>query len=371
MLVNLHGSRGAFTLDAAFDVPMRGITAPFGPSGSGKTTILRCIAGLDRLAGQLTVGDEIWQDSERGIFRPPHQRHVGYVFQEPSLFPHLTVRGNLDFGARRAVAAGTPPMNFDGTVALLGIGPLLDRSTQDLSGGERQRVAVGRALLSAPRVLLMDEPLSALDRATKEDILPYFERLHEQLSVPMLYVSHDLAEVERLADTLVLLDRGRVIAAGPLRDLQTDPQLPLLSGPGASVTLDAQVVRFDEGYALTIVTVDGGELIVAGRHGQPGDARRLRIAAGDVSISRAAPTGSTILNCLPVQIVSIDAPADSPQANLVLALGDTGHGARIVARITRKSRDALALAPGAAVVAQIKGVALTASRGGAHSPSSD
>jgi molybdate transport system ATP-binding protein len=188
------------------------------------------------------------------------------------------------------------------------------------------------------------------------------------LLLPIVYVSHDLAEVERLADTLVLLDAGRVIAAGPLRDMQTDPRLPLLGGPGASVALDAHVVRIDEAYALTILAVDGGELIVAGRHGNLGDVRRLRIAAADVSISRTSPTGSTILNCLPAQIISIDAASDSPQANVVLALGADGarNGSHIAARITRKSLDTLALTPGARVFVQIKGVAVAASSGGAQ-----
>ena len=227
------GLLGRFSLNVAFTTPMRGITALFGPSGSGKTTTLRCIAGLQHLAGKLTVGAEIWQEDSACIFRKPHQRSIGYVFQEPSLFPHLSVRRNLLYGARRAIRdGGVQPISEDDVIDLLGLGQLLDRSPHALSGGERQRVAVGRALLSQPRLLLMDEPLAALDRATKDDILPYFEALHGALSVPILYVSHDMAEVERLADHLVLLDQGRVIASGPLSELEAEPSLPLLAGSG-------------------------------------------------------------------------------------------------------------------------------------------
>ncbi len=362
--VEIAGKLGQFALQTAFTAPPAGITALFGPSGCGKTTVLRCIAGLQRIPGRIEVNGVCWQDSSAGIFTPPHERHVGFVFQEASLFPHLSVRNNLLYGARRVRDAEANPASLDDIVALLGISHLLDRSPVTLSGGERQRVAVGRALLASPRVLLMDEPLSALDQATRDEILPYFERLHEQLALPVLYVSHDLAEVERLADTLVLMREGAVIAAGPIRQLQTDASLPLLSMPHATVVLKASVARVDDPFALTEFSIAGGRLIVPGKHGAIGDIRRLRISASDVSLSKSAPTDSTILNCLPARIVSIDAVEAQPQANIILALGDGGGGERIVARITRKSLANLGLAPGMNVFAQIKSVALVAAREG-------
>ena len=360
------GRLADFSLDVAFAVPMRGVSVLFGPSGSGKTTILRCVAGLQRLSGRLRVGEEIWQDDASGIFRRPHRRPVGYVFQESSLFAHLSVRNNLLFGARRAAARDRHGVDdFAEIVALLGIGHLLDRAPAALSGGERQRVAIGRALLSQPRLLLMDEPLAALDRLTKDEILPYLEALHEYLAIPILYVSHDLAEVERLADTLVLLDDGHVVASGKLSALEADPQLPLLKAPEAAVTLAATVVGIDDAYALTTLAVAGGTLVVPGREGSPGTLRRLRIGASDVSFSRSPATETTILNCLPARIVSVSRlDGDSAQMNIVAALGVNGDGVRIVARVTRKSQEALGLATGNPVFAQIKSVALLASGGG-------
>lgn len=359
------GSLGRFALDAAFTVPARGVTGLFGPSGCGKTTILRCMAGLQRMAGRLVVAGEAWQDDARGIFRKPHRRPVGYVFQEASLFPHLSVRRNLLYGARRAGPGDGPSDGlggFDEVVVLLGIGHLLDRAPGALSGGERQRVAVGRALLSRPRLLLMDEPLSALDRMTKDEILPYLEALHGRLAIPIVYVSHDIAELRRLADTLVLLEAGRVVAAGPLAQLEADPSLPLIRAPEAAVTLDGTIVSVDERYALTSLTVPGGTLLVAGRRGSPGEHRRLRINASDVSFTRSPPAETTILNCLPARIRAIGRQGgDDSQVNVVVGLGADGEGARIAARITRRSLEALSLTPGTAVYAQIKSVALLAS----------
>ncbi len=354
------GTLGSFPVDVDFEAPMRGVTALFGPSGCGKTTVLRCVAGLQRLAGRLTVGDETWQDDASRTFRKPHERPVGYVFQEASLFPHLSVRGNLLYGARRAGSAGSAhSLGFGDVVDLLGMGHLLARGPRSLSGGERQRVAVGRALLSRPRLLLMDEPLAGLDRGTKEEILPYLETLHESLSIPILYVSHDLDEVERLADTLVLFERGRVLACGSLRALEADPELPLLRAPEAAVTVEARVVSVDEEHALTTLSIEGGTLVVPGRQGVPGSRRRLRIRASDVSFSRARPVDTTILNSLPGRILSVSRQDDDDaQENLVVGLGEDGSGARIVGRVTRRSREALALAPGLVVFAQIKGVAL-------------
>jgi molybdate transport system ATP-binding protein len=248
---------------------------------------------------------------------------------------------------------------FDDVVKLLGLARLLDRPTAVLSGGERQRVAIGRALLSQPRLLLMDEPLSALDRASKEDILPYLERLHDTLEIPMLYVSHDIAEVERLADTLVLMEAGRVRAVGPLADLLADPALPLARLPEAAEVMEAEVVAVDAAYGLSTVAVPGGRLVVPGMAGDPGTRRRLRILAADVSLRRT-PTAegeSSILNVLPARITGAE-PAGNHLMTVFLALGEDGTGAPLLARITRKSWDMLGLAPGQPVYAMIKGVAL-------------
>ena len=359
----LKGALGSFSIDVDFNLPMTGITALYGPSGSGKTTILRCLAGLERLPGRLRVGSEVWQDSERGVFVPPHRRRVGYVFQEASLFPHLSVRDNLLYGARRVEAtASQRAPDFDVMIGLLGIRHLLERSTTTLSGGERQRVAVGRALLSAPKLLLMDEPLSALDKLTRDEILPYFEMLHEKSSVPILYVSHDIGEIERLADTLALMRNGRLVASGPLRQLLVNPSLPFLGATDASVVLDGRISAIDDIFALSEVMVAGGTLVVAGRHGEVGDNRRLRIAASDVSLAKTAAVDSTILNCLPAQIISIHSREGEAYATVLVALGADGKGNYLAARITRRSLVGLALAAGDAVYVQIKGVSLVASR---------
>lgn len=361
--IELAGQLGAFTLEAAFAAPIRGVTAVFGPSGCGKTTILRCIAGLERLSGRLQIGDDIWQDSSAGVFLQPHQRNVGYVFQEASLFPHIDVKANLLYGARRTrQTKAHNGLDLDAIVDLLGVRHLLNRSPATLSGGERQRIAVGRALLSAPRVLLMDEPLSALDRMTKEEILPYFEMLHETLALPIIYVSHDFSEIERLADTLVLMDKGRVLKAGPLVELQTDTSLPLVQAREASVVLQGRIAGLDSVFGITRIEIPGGDLQVPGRHGAIGDVRRLSIAASDVSLSRSAAKDSTILNSLAARIVSIAASDGEPQATVILGLGANGDGSRIVARITRRSLANLAFEVDQPVFAQIKGVALVAAR---------
>jgi len=351
-----RGRLGAFELDASFSAPAKGVTALFGPSGCGKTTVLRCIAGLNRLAeGFCEIDGQVWQDGER-IFLPTHKRPLGYVFQEASLFPHLSVRKNLMFGAprgerrRKAVA-------FDEVVDLLGVTPLLDRSPRNLSGGERQRVAIGRALLSQPKLLLMDEPLAALDRTSKGEILPFLERLRDRLSLPIVYITHDISEVERLADQVVLMQAGRVGAAGPLADVQSDPSLPLATARDAAVTLEARVEAYDAPYGLLTLAVPGGRFAEPAAPAPIGERRRIRIVARDVSLARERPGPSSILNILPARIVSIR-QIDSNEIVASLALGEEGAGARLLARVTRKSWDALELAPGARAYAQVKAVAL-------------
>lgn len=352
-----RGALGAFRLDVAFEAPPRGITALFGPSGCGKTTILRAVAGLQRFEdGFLALGDDAWQDGP--AFRPTHRRPIGYVFQEASLFPHLSVRGNLDYGRRRALKAGAAEaIRFEDVVALLGIARLLDRAPGALSGGERQRVSLGRALLTQPRLLLMDEPLSALDRFAKDEILPYIERLRDGLGLPTLYVSHDIAEVERLADHVVLLAAGRVTAAGPLADLQALPDLPLARMPEAAVTLAAEVVAHDPAYDLATLAVRGARLLAPGCFGSVGAIRRVRIGCSDVALVRDPPRASSILNCPAARVVEA-IPHQPAMMTVVLALGAEGEGARILARVTRRSWDELGLAPGQPIFAQVKGVAL-------------
>ena len=279
------------------------------------------------------------------------------MLQEASQFPHLSDRDNLRYGLKRAKVI-PPFIGYNDVVDLLGIAPLLERPTSLLSGGERQRVAIGRALLSQPRLLLMDEPLSALDRFSKDDILPYLERLHGIFSIPVLYVSHDIVEIERLADTLILMNDGRIQAAGPLPALLADPALPLARRPEAASVLEAQVDSIDAVYGLTEVSVPGGRLLVPGDLGPRGTRRRVRVLASDVSLGRRMPVDTTILNALPARILH-GVPTTDYQITVVLALGTDGSGARLLARISRKSWDTLAFQPGDPVIARVKGVALT------------
>ena len=355
------GMVGRFRLDVAFEAPMRGITALFGPSGCGKTATLRCMAGLNRLAGRIVVGGDVWQDDAAGTFLEPHQRPIGYVFQEASLFAHLSVRGNLLYGHRRALRNGTPEdIRLDDVVDLLGLAPLLDRATGALSGGERQRVALGRALLSQPRLLLMDEPLSALDRMTKEEILPYFEALHASLSLPVLYVTHDISEIERLADHMVLMEGGRVLAAGPLNDLLADSRLPVARSPQAATMLEARAGAFDPQDGLTALDIAGQTLLVPQRVATEGSVHRVRVAATDVSLAVDRPSLTTILNVLPVRVRDIQ-PLNEAQVNVVVTIGHQEAGPRLLARVTRRAQRVLGLRPGQDVYAQVKAVSLVTS----------
>jgi molybdate transport system ATP-binding protein len=347
-----RGRRGGFSIEAAIEAPSGAVTALFGPSGAGKTSLMRAIAGLDRLEGRCTLEDEVWQDERR--FVPVERRGLGYVFQEASLFPHLSVRQNLAYGLRRAGAVTI--IGFDDAVALLGLAPLLDRSPAYLSGGERQRVALGRALLSQPKLLLLDEPLSGLDAAAKEEILPYFEALGRRLTMPVLLVTHDMTEVERLADRMVLLRAGRVAAAGPLNELLTSEGLR--SGREAAAVLAGEVAGHETGDGLSVIAVDGRQLLVAGDAGPTGSAVRIRIAARDVSIALARPVGSSILNVLETRIEAIE-PAGEAEAVVTLRLG----AQTLLARLTRRSVRELALAPGQVVFAQVKGVSLVTGAG--------
>lgn len=347
--------REHFSLDARFCVPARGITALFGPSGCGKTTLLRAIAGLEKGArGHFRIGDSVWQDAARCL--PTHQRALGYVFQESSLFEHLSVRGNLEYGYRRVPAAARH-IHPDQAISLLGLEPLLDRGSHQLSGGERQRVAIARALLTSPQLLLLDEPLAALEQRRKQEILPFFERLHRELDIPMIYVSHAIDEVARLADHLVLLDDGRVQASGPIAEMLTRADLPLAQDQDAATMIEATVSGHDTAFGLTRLAFAGGEFSVP--HPSPatplaiGQPVRLRILARDVSLTLARQTDTSILNIVPVRLTSL---SEETPAQVLLRL-DAG-GVPLLARITRKSAAALALAPGTSAYAQIKAISL-------------
>jgi molybdate transport system ATP-binding protein len=347
--------RGNFSLDIDLRLPGHGITALFGHSGSGKTTCLRAMAGLERAPGGLfAIDGEVWQDEARGIFMPTYRRALGYVFQEASLFPHLSVRGNMEFGLRRAAAA---KRGFDvvAVAELLGIGGLLDRLPASLSGGERQRVAIARALLAAPRLLLMDEPLAALDLKRKQEILPYLERLHDELSIPVIYVSHSPDEVARLADHLVLLDEGRVVASGSLAETLARTDLPPAFTDDAGVVLET-IVSGQTADDLSQLDFAGGCIYVGRRAEAPGSHLRCRIHARDVSLALEKPRASSILNILPATVTAV-AATDTPGHVLVQMLVEQTP---LLARITERSRRELGVAPGLPVWAQIKAVALLA-----------
>jgi len=342
-----------FSLDVDLTIPGRGVTALFGHSGSGKTTLLRCIAGLERApGGHISVAGEVWQDGD--TFVPTHKRPLGYVFQEASLFPHLTVKNNLEYGRKRVDAANGRKVSLDQAIGLLGIGHLLGRKPDRLSGGERQRVAIARALALSPRILLMDEPLAALDLARKQEILPYLERLHDELEIPILYVSHAPDEVARLADYIVAMEDGRVAAQGPLGETLARLDLPIRLGEDAGVVLEGEIAELDAAWHLARVAFAGGSLWVRDSGLPVGQHVRVRILARDISIALEPHADSSILNVLPA---TVEEMADDTHPALALVKLNA-DGAPLVARITRRSAARLALRPGLAVWAQIKAVAL-------------
>ncbi len=349
--VDVGLERGGFALGARFRAPSTGVTAVFGPSGAGKTLLLRTIAGLERGArGRVALDDEVWLD--RDVFVPPHQRQVGYVFQEASLFGHLSVRENLVYGWKR-VPSGRRRLELDRVVELLEIGTLLDRRPETLSGGERQRAALGRALLTSPRLVLMDEPLAALDRNSRSRILPYLERVFAVLEVPVLYVSHAADEVARLADRMVLLEAGSVQATGGVGEILTRLDLPLARSAEAEAVLEARVARHDSEFGLTSLECGTGELTVARLSVDAGAQVRVRVLARDVSLALDRPGRSSILNVLPATVVEVASGEGGAATVLLEAAGD-----RLLARITAMSASRLGLEPGLRVYAQIKSVAV-------------
>ncbi len=356
--VRLQLNYSGFALDVDLHLPGRGVTALYGHSGSGKTTCLRCIAGLERASdGFIQVNDEVWQDSRNGLFVAPHKRALGYVFQEASLFPHLSVRANLEFGLKR-IARQLRRVEMAQATELLGIGHLLERHPQHLSGGERQRIGIARALLTSPRLLLMDEPLAALDSKRKGEILPYLERLHDELDIPVLYVSHAQDEVARLADHIVLLSDGKALASGPIGETLARLDLPMALGDDAGVVVNGSVSAYDDHYHLLTLQLPGSALHLRVAHAPMavGKALRVKVQARDVSLSLQAEEHSSILNRLPVTVIQ-EIAADNNAHVLVRLDAD---GTPLLARITRFSRDQLQLRPGQTLWAQIKAVAVLA-----------
>lgn len=343
---------GRFSLQARFEAE-RGLTALFGRSGAGKTSLVNVIAGLLRPErGRVAVEGHTLVDTENGVFVPPHRRRIGYVFQEARLFPHLTVRHNLLYG-RWFTPRADRREKLDYVVDLLGLGSLTDRRPADLSGGEKQRVAVGRALLASPRVLLMDEPLAALDTPRKDEILPYIERLRDEVKIPIVYVSHAVAEVARLATTVVLLSDGHVEAVGPVGSIMSRLDLfPLTGRYEAGAVIDAKIVAHDETVQLTTLDTTVGPLRVPRLGLAVGTPVRVRIRARDVMIAVRRPEGLSALNVLEGRVAGLAAGA-GPIVEVQLDC----RGASLLARITRQSVQSLGLVPGRAVYAVIKSIA--------------
>lgn len=353
-----------FALDVSLELPAAGVTALFGPSGAGKTTLLRVIAGLDRRArGSLVVGGATWLDTDAGVFLPPHRRPVGYVFQDADLFPHLDVRANLLYGARRVHR--TPDRDRLGAVvAMLGLGDLLARRPATLSGGERRRAAIARALLVEPALLLLDEPLTGLEAARRDEILPWLERLHREAAIPILYVSHAVAEVARLADHLVVIERGRVASAGPLAGTLAALGAGLPVGEDAGVVLEAVVGGLDGAWHLCRADFAGGSVWLPDHGRLPGGPLRLRIRADDVGLAAVAAAHASVQNQLPAVVESIGDGGHPALALVRIRVGATP----LLARVTRRSVGALGLAPGTTVVAQVKAAAILGGEGAGGPP---
>lgn len=356
--VRLQLDYAGFSLDLDVQLPGKGVTALYGHSGSGKTTCLRCIAGLERASQAFVqINDEVWQNSQNKLFVPVHKRALGYIFQEASLFPHLTVRANLEFGLRR-IARQERRVDLTHATELLGITHLLERAPGHLSGGERQRVGIARALLTSPRLLLMDEPLAALDSQRKREILPYLERLHAELDIPVLYVSHSQDEVARLADHIVLLSEGKALASGPIGETLARLDLPLARDDDAGVVIEGKVADYDAHYQLLTLQLPRStqHLRVAHAPLAIGHTLRIKVQARDISLTLERSGHSSILNSLQATVIS-ETGAEN-QAHVLVRLDVDGSA--MLARITRYSRDQLNLHPGQTLWIQVKSVAVLA-----------
>jgi molybdate transport system ATP-binding protein len=344
---------GKFALDAAFTTA-QGVTALFGPSGSGKTSIIRTIAGLATPEqGKIVLDDEVLVDTQNGIFVPKHRRRFGYVFQDAQLFPHLTVRQNLNYG-RWFSPVSRHKDGLSGFVDLLGLGEILDRRPGKLSGGEKQRVAIGRALLSSPRLLLMDEPLAALDESRRAEILPYLETLRDEMNIPIIYVSHSVAEVARLADRVIVLNGGKVMMSGAAADVLNQPEISVTTDRREVGSLiEGTVLQYDSNHRLTTVGFGPSKIYLSGMEIAEGRRVRIHILAKDVMLSTVRPEHMSALNILEGTISSVHGGADG-----IVDVQIDCHGVALLARITALSRDRLGLEPGTKVFAIIKTVAL-------------
>jgi molybdate transport system ATP-binding protein len=365
--VEVEKRLGAFTLDARFSAPASGITALFGRSGAGKTTLINMLAGLVRPdRGRIVIGDEVMFSSAERVDLPVERRRLGYIFQEGRLFPHYSVRGNLLYGAPRRQRH--PAITVDAVVALLGLEPLLERRPGDLSGGEKQRVAIGRALLAQPRLLLMDEPLASLDTPRKAEILPFIERLRDELHLPIVYVSHAMEEIVRLADTLVLLSEGRIAAVGSVEELTSRLDLrPLTGRYEAGAVIRATVAGHDVTFGLTELAFPGGRLRISHLSLPLGTPVRVRIRARDVALATARPTGISIRNIFPARVLEV-APDRGPLVDLRLDIGTPQQPVMLWARVTQRAAQELKLAPGAQIFALLKTVALDRASYGRFDP---
>ena len=354
----LSGTVGAFEVEAAFAAPAGEVTAIFGPSGSGKTTVLRAVAGLTRLRGRLRAGASIWQDDSRGVFLPPHRRRVGFAFQEPALFEHLSVEGNLRYAERRATAAQrNRPLAFSEVVERLGLATQLERTPRGLSGGERQRVSLARTLLSDPLVLLLDEPLSALHRKARDAVLPWLRSLAEEAGMAVLYVSHDLGEVIEIAHRIALMSGGRIAAAAPTSEsLERLEAGDALSRFETSALLTARVRAQLPALGLSELDLDGQILRVPGTRYPVGAVARLRVRARDVALATRPPESISIRNVLRGRIGSVSEDPASPFAEILVEIGRQ----RLRARITRDAVADLGLRGGSEVFALLKSVSLDA-----------
>lgn len=354
--VTLAHRFAGFALEVTFEVPP-GVTALFGPSGSGKSTIVKAVAGLLRPdTGRIADEARVLLDTDLGINLPPHRRRVGYVFQDDRLFPHLTVRQNLAYGrwfAPKAPAMFFDAFSFDGVVEMLGVGPLLNRRPGTLSGGERQRVAIGRALLANPQILLMDEPLAALDDARKAEILPYIEQLRDSTQVPILYVSHSVSEIARLAAAVVLLQAGHVVRKGTVAEVFSDPSVVNAVGLREAGSVIAAWITAQDDDGLTCLSTSAGAIWLPRIHGPVGAQVRVRIAAQDIILSTDRPKGLSALNILPATITAVRM-GEGPGAIVQLRVGED----LVLARVTRRSVGALGLNVGGPVFAVLKSVSV-------------
>lgn len=357
--VLLRKRRGDFTLDVAFSAPTPGVTAIFGRSGCGKSTLISLIAGLlTPESGHVVVGEDVWYDSERHLSVDSRHRRMGVVFQDARLFPHLSVRSNLEFGARRLPKAVARPVAFDDVVSLLGLAALIGRRTYELSGGERQRVALGRALLSQPRLLLLDEPLASLDLARREEVLPYLEKLRDAFSIPIVYVSHQFDEVLRLATRVVLLDAGRVAADGDIASVSRDHQLRAIVGPDSVGAVVAGLVERIDAAGLAMVRVGDATLSVELDEAVVNQRIQIQVMARDVIVATVAPHGLSVRNVVAARVVSISPDDGRSAGKSVMVELDIGCTATLLARITSRAADELALAADKQVWALIKSVSL-------------